>query len=420
MEGALALNSEPPVYVDEAVGVVGPVEAGVPARVAQQLLSAPVLAANQLSEVSRRLSQRLPSLGPALLPAPPAETVKVEAEPKPVLRLLQAQLSSYYYDDDDDPDSASIALARLGFRYGPIEIDASETQMTVEAFHDGRIHQVKRDRAIEKSASKRLSDLKLIPSRRFFPHLKPEHNHDLTFQSPYDWWDFVHRHAEDLRRDGFEIRIDDDFPYRLANSSGIVDAEIESSGIDWFELGFSVDIDGEKHDLAWLLVALLSNRDIDIDDVEELAANNQPMYVPLPDGRHFALAADRFLPVIRALYGLELNGLAPGQSGKIKLSRAEIVPLFALETGAFAFKGIDSLRRLADLLRDRQPDELVLPPGFTATLRPYQPRRRLAAVPAGAGLGGVLADDMGSGQDRADAGALWRSSRRRGGWTGPR
>jgi superfamily II DNA or RNA helicase len=398
VDNALALNSEPPVYVDEAPGVIGPLEAGVPARVAQQLLSAPILAASQLGEVSRRLSQRLPSLGAALLPGPPAETIKVAAEPKPVLRLLRALLSSYYYDDDD-PDSASVALVRLGFRYGPIEIDASETQMTVEAFHDGRIHQVKRDRAREKRASKRLSDLKLLPSRGFFPYIASEYLSDLTLQNPYDWWDFVHRHVEDLRREGFEIRIDRDFPYQLATSSGIVDAEIESSGIDWFELGFSIEIDGKKHDLAELLVTLLSDGEFSMDDVEQLAANNQPMYVPLPDGRHFALAADRFLPVITALHGLKLNGLSPGKSGKIKLSRAEIVPLFGVETESFAFKGLDSLRRLADLVRDRQQNELVLPPGFTATLRPYQ-QQGVAWLDLlrESGLGGVLADDMGLGK----------------------
>ena len=398
VEGALALNSEPPVYLDEAAGVIGPVGTGVPARVAQQLLSAPVLAANQLSEVSRRLSQRLPSLGPALLPAPPAETIKVEAEPKPVLRLLQARLSSYQYFHDDYSD-ASLALARLGFRYGPIEIDASEKQMTVEGFHDGRIHQVNRSRAAERKAAKRLSDLNLEPARRFFSYLGSEHSHDLTFPKPYDWWAFVDRHVEDLRREGFEIRIDDDFPYRLASSSGIVDAEIESSGIDWFELGFSIDIDGEKHDLAGLLVTLLTDSEFDMDDVEQLAANNQLMYVPLLDGRHFALAADRFLPVIRALYALNLNGLAPGKSGKIKLNRAEIVPLFALETEAFAFKGVDSLRRLADVLRDRQQAELALPPGFTATLRPYQQQGVVwLDMLREANLGGVLADDMGLGK----------------------
>jgi SNF2 family DNA or RNA helicase len=266
-------------------------------------------------------------------------------------------------------------------------------------FHDGRIHVVNRDRAREKLASKRLSDLKFITARRLFPYIDSEHVHDLLLPKSSDWWDFVERQIAELRREGFEIRIDADFPYRLAPSSGIIDAEIEGSGIDWFELGFSIDIDGKKIDLAGLLVSLLSNDRFDIDDVAKMAANDESIYVPLSDGRRVAIAAARFLPVVVALHGLKLNGLAPGKSGKIKLSRAEIVPLFGIETDSFAFKGLDSLRRLADLVRQRQPDELVLPPGFTATLRPYQQQgvAWLDLLREG-GLGGVLADDMGLGK----------------------
>ena len=91
-----------------------------------------------------------------------------------------------------------------------------------------------------------------------FPSLDHRHARDLTLKEPDDWFDFLNLHVAELQAQGFEIRIDDDFPYRLATSSGDFDAEFESSGIDWFELALGVEIDGERRDLAPMLAALVS------------------------------------------------------------------------------------------------------------------------------------------------------------------
>ena len=86
-------------------------------------------------------------------------------------------------------------------------------------------------------------------------------------------------------------------------------------------------------------------------------------------------------------------------SAKIKLSRADVVPLLALENEKFVFRGADNLRRLAGLLRVRGLSALPLPASFRAELRPYQ-AQGLAWLDLlrESDLGGVLADDMGLGK----------------------
>src|SRR5262249_31664153 len=139
--GTTALNAEPPVYVDEAAGTIGPVELNLPSRLAFQFLSAPAIPRAQVAEVSRRLRQRLPERHHGLLPSTPAASVEIDEDPIPILRLKlgRSSASPYYFHDRRDRPGP-VAVARLGFRYGPIEIDGSERASRLEAFQSGQVH----------------------------------------------------------------------------------------------------------------------------------------------------------------------------------------------------------------------------------------------------------------------------------------
>jgi len=416
VEGAIALDCEPPVYVDEAAGVVGPAETGLPARLVHRLLSAPIIPPSQAAEVARRLGQKLPAVHHDLLPAPPAAAIKIDQDPTPVLRLMLGQPSTfaYYYNSP-----APVPLASPSFRYGPVEIELSEKPTSVESFHDGQIYLVQRSRAREREALKRLAGLGFVEAISAHRFLDERHRHGLTLKTPSDWLTFLGASIRDLEAEGFEIHIDDDFPYRLAESSEVFDAEFESSGIDWFELGLGIEIDGERRDLTSIVAALVSTPGFAPDAIKLLAEAGDHFYLPLPDGRHVSLAADRFLPLVLALHALNLNGEIVGKSGKIKLSRTDIVPLLGLENEAFAFKGADNLRRLAGLLQSRGLAEPSMPPGFKATLRPYQAHGvAWLDLLRESGLGGVLADDMGLGKT-VQVLALLALEKARGGLNGP-
>ena len=395
--GATALNAEPPVYVDEAAGVIGPVELNLPPRLAYQLLSAPVIPRAQVAEVARRLGERLPQLHPDLLPGMPAAAVKIDDDPIPILRLKRGRegASAQYFHDRPE----RTAVAHLSFRYGPIEIEPRERGNPLEAFQSGKAYTITRRRSKEKGARKRLLEFDFREAKLIHPFLDGGHVDDLTFGEPHAWLDFLEFGVPELRAEGFEVLVDDDFPYRLAPSLGVFDAELESSGIDWFELALGVEIDGERRDLAPVLAALVATPNFTTDRIKQLAETGDHFYLPLADGRHLSLAADRFLPLVLALHSLSLSGMFGDPSAKIRLSRADVVPLLALESDEFAFRGADNLRRLANLLRDRALSNPPLPANFRAELRTYQAQGvEWLDLLRESGLGGVLADDMGLGK----------------------
>jgi superfamily II DNA or RNA helicase len=395
VEGAVAMAAEPPVYFDEAAGLVGPVETRIPANLAYRILSAPLIPRAQVAEVARRLGQRLPAAHHDLLPAPPASAIKIDTDPTPVLHLLLRQAPyAYFYNRPE-----RMPLAHLSFRYGPVVIEPSEKAKIVEVFYAGQVHEVARRLARERDASKHLVDVGFIPAMSLHPFLDIRHRRDLTFREPHDWFDFLRLHADDLRQQGFEIRVDDDFPYRLAESSDAIDMEFESSGIDWFELGLGIEIDGERRDITSILAALVSTPNFTADEIKRLAESGNHFYLSLSDGRHVSLAADRFLPLVLALHTLSFYGSVAGESGKIRLSQAGVVPLLALESEGLAFKGDGNLRRLVGLLQTRGLASVDMPPGFKAALRPYQAQGvAWLDLLREAALGGVLADDMGLGK----------------------
>jgi len=398
VESAVALNAEPPVYVDSAAGLIGPVRLNLPERTASRLLLAPAIPPSHVAQVAARLGTKLPELDPGWLPTPPAPAVRINVDPAPVLRLMLGHKAAHaYYHGDRTPDR--VPLARLSFRYGSVEIELSESGHRVELFLDGNVYVVSRRRAKEKEASARLSGLGFVAARSTFPLLDAVHAHDLTLANSTDWLDFLNSNAAELRTAGFEIRIDDDFPYRLATSSGTFDAEFESSGIDWFELALGIEIDGERHDFAPTLATLLTQPGFAPETIRQCAQDGDSVYVPLADGRYLAMAADRFLPLVLALHSLTLGETFVDGSGKIRLSRAEVVPLLGLETGDFVFKGADNLRRLAGLLASQGLPDPPLPADFNAVLRPYQMQGvAWLDLLRESGLGGVLADDMGLGK----------------------
>jgi superfamily II DNA or RNA helicase len=398
--GTTALNAEPPVYVDEAAGTVGPVELNLPPRLACQLLSAPAIPPAQVAEVSRRLGQKLPEHHHDLLPSTPAAAVQMDEDPVPILRLKLGRLSAspyYFYDRHDRP--GPVAVARLSFRYGPIEIEGSERASRLEAFQSGQIYVIKRRQPKERNARKRLADFDFVEARTLYPFVDVNHAHDLVMAEPDDWLDFLNLYAAKLQAEGFEIHIDDDFPYHLVTSSDDFEAGFETSGIDWFELTLGVEIDGERRALAPIVATLVATPDFTPDLIKQLAEEGGHFYLPLADGRHLALAANRFLPLVLALHSLKLSGVSMDAQAKIKLSPADVVPLLALENETFAFRCADHLRRLAGLFQVRGLTEPRLPESFRAKLRPYQ-AQGLAWLDLlrESGLGGVLADDMGLGK----------------------
>ena len=400
VDDGIALNAEPPVYIDPAKNVIGEVRLSLSPQLAHRLLSAPAIAPVHIAKVSRTLEQHLPA-GTDLIPKAPAPPVMVEDPPKPVLRLMLASetLNTYYR-----VASAEMPVARLTFLYGPIGITVSETRPIVETISANRRYMAKRQISLEKAAVARLMDLNLRFAREIHSLVGPSHHQDFAFPDPFYWLSFISRDVPKLQAEGFEVAIDHDFPYRLTKPAGDLDAEFTPGlGIDWFELGLGVQVDGQKLDLAPMLANLVLTDGLDPDAVRALADEGDDIYIPLDDGRHLALAAKRFLPVIIALHDLTMGGAVVGKNGKLQVSKAESALLSVLEDKeGIAFKRTDNLRLMAQALKAGSSsllEAVTLPATFEAILRPYQEHgvawlNLLREV----GLGGILADDMGLGK----------------------
>jgi len=399
VEGALALNAEPPVYIDVKNSMVGEITLPLAPHLAYRLLNAPAIAPSHVAQVSQTLGLHLPA-GSELIPKPPAAAIMVEDEPVAVLRLMRGSnpIIPYYHAAPDE-----FAVARLTFEYGPIPVSLGETNPVVETISGNRRYQAKRRPTFERQSVDRLFSLDLRFAREIFSLTTPDHHQDFAFSDSFDWLDFLAHDAADLEADGFVIRIDDDFPYRITKPTGELETEIfEGTGVDWFELGLGVQVDGQKLDLAPLLANLVLTDGLDPAAITALAEDSDDIYIPLDDGRHLALAAKRFLPVIIALHELTVGGSLISKSGRLRVSRAETALLSDLDGHeGIVFKGAENLRQLAHALNQSASGitPVTLPATFKATLRPYQ----LEGVAwlnllRDVGLGGILADDMGLGK----------------------
>ncbi len=400
VEGAISLNAEPPVYVDAEQSLIGEVSLPLPRQLSHRLLNAPAIAPAHVEQVSRTLGRHLPA-GANLVPKPPAPAIVVNEAPTPVLRLMLIKNAVGQYNR---AASSDLPVARLAFRYGPIDVPLSETRPVVEALHENQLYQARRHPSREKQALDKLRFLELRFAREFFGLISPAHFHDLAFADPYFWLDFLAKDVPILQEQGFGIRIDDDFPYRLAKPVGDLDTEVfESSNVDWFELGLGVQVDGEPLDLAPYLANLVMTHGLEPDAIAELAESDDDFYIPMKDGRHLALAAKRFLPVILALHELTVGGAVIGKNGRLRMSKAETALLSSLQNQeGVAFKGSQNLRNLVRTLNSSGAEatsHVTLPATFKATLRPYQSQGvAWLNLLREAGLGGILADDMGLGK----------------------
>src|SRR5262249_34567341 len=117
-----------------------------------------------------------------------------------------------------------------------------------------------------------------------------------------------------------------------------------------------------------------------------------------------AISAARMRPIITTLHELFTSGAIDAKAKRIGFSSRDAASITELESttrnAGIVWRGGERLRELGRLLRETGSiARAELPPSFAATLRPYQARGVdwLQFLRA-AGLGGVLADDMGLGK----------------------
>ncbi|SMH62616.1 DEAD/DEAH box helicase [Azospirillum agricola] len=445
---ALALPTAPPLYIDRERWECGTVEADVPPNIAAALLGAPPLPPADVAAF-RREAGRFAHLLPAL-PEPPARTETRRVVPRPVLRL---QLAATPYGAHrfighgfESAMAPAVPAASLAFDYAGRRVAHNAAPAPLQWMEDGALITAERLRPEEERVAARLDAAGLIlnetplavgrgqPVRQelfIFPGSAD------GFDESLDWLHFCHGELPALRAEGWAVEVDPDFPFQLLDTPRGWAFEIgDGSGLDWFGLSLGIEVGGERIDLLPVLRSVIAVLDsvepADLmTDEEVLDAHDAPegdgegatpprggvidraldalapegvLFVPVGEGRFLPLDVERLRPIVGVL--MELFGLQPDGAGEgeLRIGRAHLGDLAALEAAAEAagipLLGADAVRRMARTLREAGGVPAVpAPAGLGATLRPYQQAgldwlQFLAAH----GFGGILADDMGLGK----------------------
>jgi superfamily II DNA or RNA helicase len=422
-QAPIAVGLPEPWYVDPAAGLAGPVETGLPARLAGRLLAAPSVPLALAPKVAAELTRRAKAMSlpvPAELPKP--ETLRGPVQPHLRLMLapLPSDLTAHHRRFAFLPDRPrEVPVARLAFGYGPVTVAASDRTSATIVVREGRPYRVQRDTAGERAAVERLEEIGFLPARDVAQQLLgyagaaafARRSDDFllgTEPDEADWLNILLDDIPDLRAEGWTVEIAADFPIRLVEPEGGITGRIdEGSGIDWFELQLGVIVEGQTVDLVPALVRLIASGEATelIAAEAEETEDDAPVLLPLPDGRLLTLPARQVVPILAALVELFAGRTAAegeGAGGRFGFMRAEAADLAWLEErSGLVVQGGEALRQLGRQLREAGGaiPPAQLPESFAGTLRPYQAQGvTWLQFLRGAGLGGVLADDMGLGK----------------------
>lgn len=366
------LTIEPPLYVDAANNECGPLSLPLGQR-----------AAPDSFELLRRYWHRQP-VSPEQVNVL-NEELALEAAPLPKLRSLKAH-AQVLQSLNARLLLAAGPTAALHFVYNGLGVDSHSLRNGtphVRIFAGEVLHEIARDLSAEQRLLFRL-DSALAGSN----------------QGSEFWLGFMSNTVPALHSEGWEVVVDADFPYRLANAAEWYADADTSRQREWFDLKLGVMVDGAQVNLLPALVdylqGALGNGEAGCRRVGE------QLFVPLPDGRYLSVPVERLRRIADTLVELfDHDALGKRQALSLPVAQASRLAQLTADPHSPALRSSDaSLLASVEELRTFTAIQPLEPPAqFAATLRPYQQEglgwlqflRRCR-------LGGILADDMGLGK----------------------
>ncbi len=209
------------------------------------------------------------------------------------------------------------------------------------------------------------------------------------------WQVFLSERVPALQSLGWRNLIEGDFGPRHVQSVGPLDVQVSDAETGRFALDFGIEVDGARIALLPILQRLL-----DRGGMAAAQIIDGELITSLDDGRILKLPAERIGRLLAVMTDL-LDAAHRTADNMLQLPGTEadtVLDLEALLTTRF--ENAAAIEAYAGRFRGSADIENVPPPpGFTATLRPYQQHgvnwlQHLRAH----GLGGFLADDMGLGK----------------------
>jgi superfamily II DNA or RNA helicase len=396
---------------------VGLLDIGLPQGLATKLLKAPTIMPEQVPAIKEKLASL------ATLEVLPTEFPLRELSvlPIPQIRLSEARLQPVSNDWSRRHlgPPVSTAVIALSFNYGGKSIAYNDTNPTLRHFKDGEVLLMKRNNIIEIEMKGVLQKLGFATSledvmdhysvkNQDKPYLvlgQPgqKFHKDNKIQSA--WEQFMREWLPRLRAQGWQVKIDNNFPYNIVYPDDEWYAEVEEgSGIDWFGFELGVTIEGKRLNLVPILLELLK-KDDDIFDIIRKLPKDKPLLIPIEDGRRIALQPERakaMLTTLQQLFSFHNGEL--DEEGKLKLQKLEAAMLAEMEAAMKSLNlrwfGGEKIRALGQKLKGFSSVKSVRVPNlFQGQLRNYQQDGlNWLQFLQEYELAGILADDMGLGK----------------------
>ncbi len=388
----LCLNS-PPLYVNEAAGLCGPVHAtGVSAAQLNVLLKSPPLKPAALKKHQLELIQRL---GPVPLPPVLEELTTLRGiTPRALLHLAPAAAL----------DVADMGLIEATLRYdyaGYTGWWAGQGTSVLLENAQGRVL-LQRDAEAEFDFVNRLFDTGLMGGEGGLfglPGYTPQHA----------WLQWADSGFEVFKAQGFVVTLADGLKDWIVHADAL-DVNLqpkdstEAVTSPWFDLSLGMEINGQRHNILPLLPSLIATAAASPLNAET-GQPELPPYVYLPNQQpgqsgFIRLPTDALRPWMAALLELVGDRTHDFTGESLQLSRVDAMRTAAALGEGAVWEGADSLRDMVHQLSGRSEIPVAtVPASVQASLRPYQQQGvNWLQFLRTHGLAGILADDMGLGK----------------------
>ncbi|WP_413700706.1 DEAD/DEAH box helicase [Psychromonas sp. KJ10-10] len=287
----------------------------------------------------------------------------------------------------------TLFIASLSFFYGELRLDPCvlDEPERDQFMLGNEIVTIKRDIDAESFALKEFDQLCLLDLATY-DNKQPKTTSLLGILPPelggtqqFQWLSFLTAHKARLEVLGWQFNIDKDLILESEKVDSINIAVTEQT--NWFDLGVSVEVEGNRIELLPLLLEWLRSND-------DWQQNNFDILLAQANGRPLRVKRSSIQPILSILQELgEVN------NDNIKLPQSQVALLAQLPE-INKWVGGEHIKALAEKLTNFSGiEDVEIPKGLDATLRDYQLSGLNWLVFLNEyGFSGVLADDMGLGK----------------------
>ena len=291
--------------------------------------------------------------------------------------------------------------AALAFDYqGHRTFGKAVKDLVVRPASDLRLRII-RDAEAEAALRKTLESTGLHRALRQSEALPEEAGEPFELHSDSAWLSFVQEQLPRLREHGWQIQMQPDFHFNLAQVDDWYGEIAEQPETGWFDLELGIEVDGQRISLLPILLQAIRRTPwLLTNEAVAQRQEGEMLLVNLPHShKRIALPFARLKPLLSTLGELFFRDTEEiGQ--RLRLPRADAARLSALDQGlGLKWQGGEQLRAFAQRLQTLAEHSVAAPQGLQAELRPYQLHglnwmQSLCELQ----VGGVLADDMGLGK----------------------